>query len=97
MALFDDVKLALRVSADAYDDEIDGLIASARLDLSTSGIAVAVANAEPPDALIQTAITLYCKAGFGLDNADSEKYQMSYQSVLHKLCLVPEYQEQAVS
>ena len=69
--ILEKVKLALRIRANAYDIDIYDLIESAKLDLSISG----VKKIDEEDPLIQQAIKTYCKANFGLDNKDSEKYQ----------------------
>lgn len=61
MEMLDKVKLALRISTDAFDDEIMDLIAAAKLDL---GIAD-VSNVDEMDALIIRAVVTYCKANFG--------------------------------
>ena len=69
--ILEKVKLALRIRSNAYDIDIYDLIESAKLDLSISG----VKKLDEEDPLIQQAIKTYCKANFGLDNKDSEKYQ----------------------
>ena len=43
------------------------------------------------DRIIQQAIKLYCKANFGLDNKDSEKYKKSYESLKISLALCGDY------
>jgi hypothetical protein len=92
------IRAALRVTSTAFDAEIDTLIDSAKDDLLLSGIAAAVLDAADPDPLIKRAIILYCKAEFGLDNPDSEKYMASYRSLETHLALSTEYQEtEAVS
>ena len=81
------VKLALRIRSNAYDIDIYDLIESAKLDLSISG----VKKIDEEDPLIQQAIKTYCKANFGLDNKDSEKYQNSYENLKEKLALCGDY------
>lgn len=85
--MIESIKLALRVKNNAFDDEIADLIKSAILDLKISGIV----KTDETDPLIQQAIKTYCKANFGLDNKDSEKYQMSYDSLKQKLSLCGDY------
>lgn len=96
--LLDDIKLSLRLTHNALDIEIKDLISSARMDLIQSGISANKANAEgtdidPIDTLIKRAITVYCKANFGLDNKDSEKYQKSYDMLKQHLSLSTDYKE----
>lgn len=55
------VKLALRISTSAFDDEITGLIKAAEADLEVAG----VTTVKEDDPLIIRAVTTYCKANFG--------------------------------
>lgn len=65
--MLDKVKLALRISTDAFDSELSDLIEAAKLDLGVAG--VRNSDLEPgdtsTDALISRAIVLYCKLYFG--------------------------------
>ena len=54
------VKMALRVTTDAYDTELNNLIDSAELDLGIAGVVYGSA-----DAVINQAIITYCKMHFG--------------------------------
>lgn len=89
--LLSEARLALRISAEAYDSEIVGIIDAARDDLKLSGVSAAAL--EDPDPLVRRAIVVYCKAHFGLDNADSEKYMESFRSLETHLALSSEYGE----
>jgi uncharacterized phage protein (predicted DNA packaging) len=64
--MLDKVKLALRISTDAFDSELSDLIEAAKLDLGVAG--VRNSDLEPgdtsTDALISRAIVLYCKLYF---------------------------------
>lgn len=53
-------KRACRVSSDAYNGEIEDLIAAAKADLGLHGV-----EGEEDDPLIKRAILTYCKANFG--------------------------------
>ena len=66
MALIDDVKLALRVTTNAYDTELNGLIESAKLDLGIAGVVLPT----PLDNIVETAIKTYCKMNFGTPSGD---------------------------
>lgn len=85
--ILEKVKLALRIRSNAYDIDIYDLIESAKLDLSISG----VKKIDEEDPLIQQAIKTYCKANFGLDNKDSEKYQKAYDMQKQHLSLCCDY------
>lgn len=64
--MLDKVKLALRISTSAFDDEIKDLIKAAEADLEVAGVAT-IAEDDP---LIIRAVTTYCKANFG----ESDQY-----------------------
>lgn len=81
------IKFALRIKNNKLNDEITDLIDACKIDLSVSG----VKKIDETDALIQQAIKLYCKANFGLDNKDSEKYQKSYDMLKISLALCGDY------
>lgn len=85
--MLESAKRALRIKSSAFDTEILELIESAKLDLKISGIV----NIIDKDPLIAQAIKTYCKANFGLDNKDSEKYQRSYDMLKQHLSLCGDY------
>lgn len=87
--MLESIKLALRINSSAFDTEIKDLIESAKLDMYISGIV----KLDETDPLIQQAIKIYCKANFGLDNKDSEKYQKSYDMLKQHLALCGDYNE----
>lgn len=70
MALLDDVKKALRVTTNEYNDEITDLIESAKGDLGIAGVVLP----EPIDSTVKTAIKTYCKLNFGTPNSDTYDY-----------------------
>lgn len=84
------VKLALRISNTAYDEEIQDLINSAKSELKLSGVSEVKSNDEF-DTLIIRAIVTYCKANFGWNNQDSEKLQNSFEMLKNHLALSSEY------
>lgn len=89
--ILDDVKRELRVKNTAFDSEIQGLIDASLLDLQIPQIARNKISESDP--LIKRAIILYCKANFGLENPDSEKYQKAYDSLVQKLSLSLMYKD----
>lgn len=80
------IKLALRISSTAFDDEITSIIEACKADLMIAG----VQKTDEVDPLIQRAVTLYAKANFGYSD-DSEKYQRSYDMLKCSLCLAGDY------
>lgn len=80
------VKLSLRITNTAFDDEITAIIEACKTDLKLAG----VKNIRESDPLILRAFTLYAKANFGY-NEDSDKYQRSYDMLKCSLCLAGDY------
>lgn len=85
--MLEKVKLALRIKSNKLDGEITDLIGACKIDLSIGG----VININDDDPIIQRAIIVYCKANFGFDNKDSEKYQKSYDLLKQSLSLCGDY------
>lgn len=85
--MLQNVKLALRIKSNKFDDEIQDLISACKIDLSISG----VRKVREDDPIIQRVIILYVKANFGLDNNDSEKYYKSYLLLKQSLSLCGDY------
>lgn len=92
MPILDDVKVALRISNTAYDSEISDLINAAKSDLALSG----VLKVDDTDPLIKRALIVYCKANFGWNNPDAERFQLSYDLLKGHLSLSQEYTKEAV-
>ena len=90
--MLDKVKLALRISNDAYDSEITSLINACKRELELVGIASS--NFYTSDYMITQAIILYCKANFGFDNSEADRYQKAYESLKSFLTLCLEYTEE---
>lgn len=81
--LLESVKLALRVSTDAFNGEITDLINAAKLDLGVAGVVL------PSDfsTLVGQAIITYCKANFGdPDNYDRLKRSYDEQKAQFVTC-----------
>lgn len=89
MALLDDVKTALRISAATtdFDSEVQDLIDAAKADLGLSGVLL-VDESYP---LIKMAIVTYCKAHFGYDNPEADRLTDSYNMLKSSLSLADEY------
>lgn len=89
MALLDDVKAACRVSSTnaGITTELTDLINAAEYDLSTTGIDIT----DLTDPLIKRAIVLYCKAHFGYNNEDAERFIANYESLKAHLAMSVDY------
>lgn len=86
--MLDRVKLALRISTDAFDAELKGLMYSALLDLGIAG--VDVFEETTTDELIITAVITYCRLHFGeCDNYD--RLKASYDEQKAQLSMATDY------
>ena len=67
------VKMALRITTDAFDAQLNSLIAAAQLDLGVAGVVVPT----DIDALVQMAVITYCRLHFGQPD-DYDRLKKSY-------------------
>lgn len=86
------VKMALRITTNAFDNEISGLIDSARLDLRVAGVVLPVEL----DALVQTAIITYCRLHFGQPD-DYDRLKRAYDEQKAQLATCTGYTNWLVS
>jgi hypothetical protein len=89
LALLDDLKKVLRVSSPLMETEIQDLINAAYADLQLAGIDISM----PDDPLIKRAVSTYCKAYFGYDNPDADRFIKAYNSLKIGLSLSEDYTE----
>ena len=73
MAMLDDVKVALRITTNAYDTELNTLIDSAKLDMGVAGVVVPSVL----DALVTREVVTYCKMSFGIPE-DYDRLKRAY-------------------
>lgn len=57
------LKLALRITTDAFDVELQDLIEAAKIDIGIAGVVIPEDSEKLP--IIERAIVLYCKMNFG--------------------------------
>lgn len=86
--MLDKVKMALRITTDAFDDELEGLIESAKADLGIAGVVVC----DELEAVVATAIITYCKMNFGLPD-DADRLKRSYDEQKAQLSNATGYTE----
>lgn len=86
-----EVKKRLRITSNAFDDEVQDLIDAAQADLQLSGVHATKISATDP--LIKRAVVVYCKANFGYDNPDADRLQQSYDLIKQHLTLSSDYVE----
>lgn len=82
------VKLALRITTNAYDDELNGLIESAKLDLGIAGVIIPAEL----DAIVSLAIITYCKCHFG-EPDEYDRLKASYDEQKAQLSMCTGYTE----
>ena len=86
MAMIDDVRLALRITTTAFDNELTVLIGAAKLDLGIAGVTL---PAELDD-ICKTAIITYCKVHFG-EPDDYDRLKASYDEQKAQLSMATGY------
>lgn len=79
-------KLALRISTDAFDAEIEDLINAALLDLGLAG----VTNDSTDDPLVRRAVITYCKMNFGEPN-EYDRLKASYDEQKAQMGMATNY------
>lgn len=93
--MLDKVKLALRISGNAFNEEVTDLINAAIADLRLVGINVQELGSSATstgDPLLDRAIIFYAKANFGY-NDDAERYRAAYDYLKCALSLSGEHTE----
>lgn len=84
--MLEKVKLALRITTNAFDSELEGLIAAAKLDMNIAGVVVPQAA----DAILTRAIITYCKLHFG-EPDQYDRLKASYDEQKAQLSMATEY------
>lgn len=80
------VKLALRITTNAFDAELTDLIEAARLDLGIAGVVIP----EEMDALVGRAIITYCRVHFGAPD-EYDRLKASYDEQKAQLMVATGY------
>lgn len=103
-ALVKKAKIQLRITTDALNDEVSGLVEAALADMTMRGIdasrlcpkSAAASEMEP---LAVRAVMLYCKAHFGVagDMGERSQYMTCYDSLTQSMALSQEYTAGGVS
>lgn len=82
------VKLALRITTDAFDAELNMLIAAAQTDLGIAGVTLP-AELDP---ICQRAVITYCKMNFG-EPDEYDRLKASYDEQKAQLSMATGYTE----
>ena len=82
------VKLALRLTTTAYDNDLNDLISAARQDLGIAGVVLP----STLDAICERAIITYCKLHFlGLSDNEWDRLKASYDEQKAQLTMATGY------
>ena len=73
MATLDKVRMALRITTTAYDEELTDLIEASKADMGIAGVEVP----QTLDEVVIKAVITYCKMSFGIPD-DYDKLKKSY-------------------
>lgn len=88
--MLEKVKLALRITTDAFDTELTDLIEAAKIDLGISGVVVPLTTEVALDLIIQRAIITYCKLNFG-EPDEYDRLKRSYDEQKAQLSMATGY------
>lgn len=87
------VKLALRLTTNAYDTDIQDLIDAAKLDMGIAGVELPTQL----DALCERAVITYCKLHFlGLSDTEWDRLKASYDEQKAQLSMATGYTDWGV-
>lgn len=84
--MLDKVKLALRITTTAFDDELNDLIEACYGDLGIAG----VINTEMETPLIVRAVITYCRCNFG-EPDEYDRLKASYDEQKAQLSMTSDY------
>lgn len=80
------VKLALRITTNAFDSELNDLIGAALIDLNQAG----VSNVDTTDPMIKRAVITFCKLNFGQPD-DYDRLKKAYDEQKAQLGMATGY------
>lgn len=96
MALIDDAKVALRVTTDRLDSEVQMLVDAAVADMRRVGVPDDLLYEDTMDPYVKAAVILFVKASFGYDNSEASRFQNSYRQMVKDILNSPStYSRQA--
>jgi len=88
--MLEKVKLALRITTTAFDDELLDLIEAAKIDLGIAGVDVPVTTDQAADVIVNKAIITYCKLNFG-EPDQYDRLKASYDEQKAQLSMATGY------
>ena len=88
----DKIKLSLRITTDAFDDELTMLANAAKTDLKVAGIKAGVLEIENLSPIVEHAIITYVRLNFG-HPSDYDRLKESYDEQKKQLGMSAEFTE----
>jgi hypothetical protein len=88
--MLEKVKMALRITTNAFDTELTDLIAAAKKDMGIAGVVVPAVTDLALDVIIQKAIITYCKLNFGAPD-EYDRLKASYDEQKAQLSMATGY------
>ena len=88
MTMLEQIKMALRITTNAYDAELNNLIAAAAIDLGIAGVNDERESVSNP--IIIRAVSTYCKMNFGTVD-DYDRLKASYDEQKAQLSMATGY------
>lgn len=86
--MLEQIKMALRITTNAYDAELNNLIAAAAIDLGFAGVNEERESVNNP--IIIRAVSTYCKMNFGTVD-DYDRLKASYDEQKAQLSMATGY------
>lgn len=86
MEILSAVKLAMRITTEAFDSELGDLVAAALIDLAQAGIS----NQGTTDPMIRRAVITFCKLNFGQPD-DYDRLKKAYDEQKAQLGMATGY------
>ena len=83
------VKLSMWLTTDAFDDQIQDLMASAMIDLGIAGVNGVDADISDPQVLL--AVSTYCKLHFGTPDESYERLKKAYDEMKAQMSMATGY------
>lgn len=88
--MLEKVKLALRITTNAFDSELNDLIDAAKIDLGIAGVNIPVTTDQSVDVIVSKAIITYCKLNFG-EPDEYNRLKASYDEQKAQLSMATGY------
>ena len=88
--MLEKVKLALRITTNAYNEELLDLIEAAKIDLGIAGVNVPATTDQTADVIVNKAIITYCKLNFG-EPDQYDRLKASYDEQKAQLSMATGY------